>query len=343
MPLERDTRYLWELIGSGIVGAVAFPSLLAASQTIIFKPLRVSYSRGLSSSLLGLGSVAVASCGASLAALKTISIVQKQLPASRNNISWTNGDLVLSTLSGVLFFRALGGRFGAVLPSNLVRPGVFASEWIPAMRESELASPKERMVVKALGKKNGCHTCGRKRGVEFVADHQPPSKLVGKSSSAKVDPLLQRFYPQCLRCSNLQGGILSAGDGSLAFRHPTATQTHMAIFRTYHIFLPIPFLLAFFKEQTSMLGDVVSSRSEAVVVVDTNEPEPKTVSTSHPARSEEGKPPHVWVVDPDLIKNFPLLIVWRKLVHFLDSFSNPGDAFHVTLWVFTVIAALGTI
>ena len=46
---------------------------------------------------------------------------------------------------------------------------------------------------------------------------------------------------------------------------------------------------------------------------------------------------------PELVSNFPLLIVWKRAVQFLDSFKNPGDGFHIMLWAFVIVAAWGTI
>ena len=45
----------------------------------------------------------------------------------------------------------------------------------------------------------------------------------------------------------------------------------------------------------------------------------------------------------ELVSNFPLLIVWKRAVQFLDSFKNPGDGFHIMLWAFVIVAAWGTL
>lgn len=359
-----------ELLTSGLVGAAAFPTVLAVMQTRIFKPLRISHGPGLSSPLLGLASVTLASFGASLAALKTLTIVNQYFSSSDVRLSLNRRDLLLSTASGVVVFRALGGRFNAVLPSNLMRPGSFAAEWIPALREAEAASPKEREVIKALGQKHGCHSCGDRRGVEFVADHQPPSRLLGNHrnggvKSAKPSPLLQRFYPQCVRCSRIQGGILGGGNGK-SVSHPQAVRTHARSFRPHHVFLPVPFAIAYLNEANKKTPKLTMPRDLVVT------PSQQDTGTSTQSAGEDGKPQaavetkdtkqtqspttalevvksepmvarseNVWL-DIEVALNFPLFIVWRKVVHFLDSF-NPLASFHMTIWAFTVFAALGTI
>ncbi len=49
-----------------------------------------------------------------------------------------------------------------------------------------------------FGRKLGCHTCGTRNAEYYVGDHMPPNKFARPGQ-------LQRFYPQCRECSNLQG------------------------------------------------------------------------------------------------------------------------------------------
>ena len=367
--MERLKECTWTLLGSAGVGAVAFPSLLAASQKYVFRPLRVSCSPKLHSSLLGLASVTVASFGASLAALKTVSVVQQLSSGSGLRLAPTRGDLLLSSMSSVVIFRALGGRYASVLPSNLMRPGAFAVEWLPAMREAAYATPKERQVVTSLGSRHGCHSCGKRDKVTFIADHQPPSKLLGNHKkrgmkAVEANPNLQRFYPQCVSCSHKQGGLLAAQNGISALKHPRAIVTHGNSLRLYHLFLPMPFFMTFTRavrkspepspaksrrldhkaDQTSNekkeeKKSQSSSKKEKVVPVEKTGSEKEVVEET----SQKGKMPMDMWLDIEVMLNFPLFIMWRRLVQFLDSFQDSMVAFHVTLWAFIVIASLGTI
>ena len=326
-----------ELLSTGVIGAAAFPSLLAVSQTFIFKPLKISCSPRLTASIFGLASVTVASFGATLASLQTLSIVQK-FTSSNLKLSLNTRDVFLSTVSGVVVYRALGGRYASALPSNLMRPGAFAVEWIPALNESGGATAKEREVIQMLGRRHGCHTCGERSGAPFIADHQPPSKILGNHRHGNTQPLttpsptVQKFYPQCRGCSSTQGGILAGRNEGWA-NHPKAYRTHIRRLRPYHFFLPFPFAFAYLK---AMGG---------------NHPTPTapTASQDAPELVVSHKVSHDHVVlrtTPlldDVWENFPLVIMWRLMVQFLTSFNNPMTAFHMTLWGFTIIASLGTI
>ena len=347
-----------ELLFSSAVGAITFPSLLAASQILVFRPLRISYRAGsITSPLLGLASVTLAGCGATLAALKTVSVVQQRLSSSDVDLSLSRSDVLISTCASVVIFRALGGRFGAVLPSNLIRPGVFAVEWIPALNESQAASAGEREVVKSLGAKHGCHSCGRKRSIDFVSDHQPPSRLLGNHKNGKMrlgeaDPFLQRFYPQCVRCSNVQGGLLAA-NGNKAAASSKAIRTHFTILKPYHLFLPVPFGLAYFKTNfmanyAALANTRVTGRTSGDSELPSSQPVAAADQSNGSAVVEKAgskTPMGLLAMNSnisDLVTNFPLLIVWQRVVQFLESFQSPTGAFHMTLWAFTIIAALGT-
>ena len=345
--MEKKKRYDFpykKLLGSGVVGAVTFPVVLATTQLSVFKPLRLSYRPGLQSSMLGLASVTVASLGTSVAALGAISLLQQHLPTSEMNLSVDSGHLLLSTASGVVMFRALGGRFGAVLPSNLMRPGAFAVECIPALREAEAPTRRERELVQALGKRHGCHTCGTRQGDgAFVADHQPPSKLLHKTPG-ELDSLTQRqsLYPHCKQCSAVQGGLLRSNDVSGVALRSGAVRTHGSRLRVHHMFLPVPFLIAYLSNMHSKgeEDDRIGTEKTWTNVHSTGEPDSKTQVVSKSSGDVDES--DVWM-DIDIGPSFPLLIVWRQVIHFLDSFTNPLSSFHVTLWAFTIVAALGTL
>ncbi len=44
----------------------------------------------------------------------------------------------------------------------------------------------------------------------------------------------------------------------------------------------------------------------------------------------------------NLMADFPVLIIWQQVTEFLNSF-HPMDAFHLTLWGFAVVAAVGEV
>jgi hypothetical protein len=84
-----------------------------------------------------------------------------------------------------------------------IGPGPFAGESIPARGPSRDFTVEERTRINSIGSETGCHTCGTHHSGtpsgNFVPDHQPPNAL----NSARQP---QRLYPQCLGCSQGQGG-----------------------------------------------------------------------------------------------------------------------------------------
>ena len=324
-----------EVAGAAVAGALTFPAVLAGSQVALFKPLGLTYTQGSrSSSLLGGLAVCVAGFTASIVTAETLTLLQSSLPKSNGQTSKlgpvTATDLLLSSLSSVVVFRALGGRFGSVLPSHLLCPGAFAREWLPTSRGMQYANEKEREMIQSLGKRHGCHSCGRRRVSSFVSDHQPPTKLVTESETGMLS---QRLYPQCNSCSQQQGGVLR-GNGKYS---PKAIRTHVSSLRPHHIFVPLPLLFAYLyrgeKERVEVPVVKEAPKEEAVQTVPVQQDPPK--HTLHKLLHESNI--------NELVLNFPLLIIWQKLVNFLDSFRNAGDSFHLTLWSFLIIAALGTI
>lgn len=88
----------------------------------------------------------------------------------------------------------------------LTGPGRFAAEWIPSTSTGRLHRGEQRE-INMIGRVRGCHTCGRldpgTRSGNHIGDHQQPTALnqLGRP---------QRRYPQCLHCSNVQGGKVRA-------------------------------------------------------------------------------------------------------------------------------------
>ena len=378
-----------ELLATTAAGAVTFPTVLALAQTAVFKPLRITCA-GVLSPVFGCLSVSLAGFAASFAAIKACSLIQDSLKSadgdsssSTRKLSFSTPELIVSTVSSVVIFRALGGRFSSVLPSHLFHPGAFAAERIVAMRGTQSANSTEKALIRDLGKKYGCHSCGKRRVKMFVCDHQPPSHLLrkNKSSSAVASSernvnvlrsdaqtsanasnvvdngvtVRQYFYPQCYECSSMQGGLLNNGG-----KPSKAIVTHPLSLRLYHIFLPVPFAVAYLSTSlqdgvpsiaklATNSGHVLKNFSSNAVDIsqETAEKTTQTLKGSMAIASSRSKNTlHSLIRESDiseLVSNFPLLIVWKRAVHFLDSFKNPGDAFHIMLWAFVIVAAWGTV
>jgi hypothetical protein len=129
---------------------------------------------------------------------------------------------------GLVAFKLLGGKFWAISPSSYTHLGAFARGSLPATERYATAS--QRAEVGKLGRIFGCHTCGA-RSRSFVGDHMPP-KVVAEQL-AKRSWLLGgkrhvqfRFYPQCVKCSGMQGGILSKATLELRNNRRASHQLH---------------------------------------------------------------------------------------------------------------------
>jgi hypothetical protein len=89
------------------------------------------------------------------------------------------------------------------LSRNGIGPGPFAGDSLAARGPKRDFTVEERNRINEIGSGTGCHTCGtRDPGTpsgNFVPDHQPPNAL-----NSSQQP--QRLYPQCLGCSQGQGG-----------------------------------------------------------------------------------------------------------------------------------------
>ena len=335
-----------DLAVSAVVGGAVFPSLLGLAQLGLFKPLRVTCSKGVWASFVGGASICFAGSAATLAAVKASALVRLNVASGQDRqrlgggVDFATPEVLLSTVCGAIVFRALGGRFSSVLPSSLLKPGAFAQEWIPA-KGVKYATDHQKFLIQRLGRRHGCHSCGRRRAnISFAADHQPPSKLVkvlegtGKEGESGC---IQRFLPQCLQCSSKQGGVLAnAGEGlkrASIVAHPFSLRPH-------HLFLPVPFGIACLKSHYSNAGHSTDSLPKPVKQsVGTADAVKEAPTAADPGPTLKGM-----FVDSslsNLVADFPLLIVWNRIVGFLDSFKNPGDAYHLTLWFFIAIAALG--
>lgn len=126
---------------------------------------------------------------------------------------------------GLIAFKIFGGRFWGIAPSSFTQIGSFARLSIPAS-SSSYASSLQRKSIERIGRLSGCHTCGSRvllstgKSVKFHADHMPPNAVVKQMNDKWFRRLLgisanQRFFPQCTKCSGIQGGILASATNEL--------------------------------------------------------------------------------------------------------------------------------
>ena len=164
--------------------------------------------------------------------------------------------LRIATLA-LVTFKLLGGRFWAISPSSYTNLGSFGRVSHSLRATMGYATPSQRRIIEAVGRQWGCHTCGSrmilsrtKNGIRFHADHMPPRSVADRLNSKLWRRLLrikvkQRFYPQCVHCSNVQGGILSkampSGGLSIGARRLANYGTALAAYnhglrpRIYHV------------------------------------------------------------------------------------------------------------
>ncbi|XP_062520768.1 uncharacterized protein LOC134195708 [Corticium candelabrum] len=220
-----------EVLTASVVGSLAFPVALGLQQRFLYAPLRITSDRRIAGPLLGLGSVFLSGCCASLAAIATLKAHRTITKSPNDEKTWLDElptdwqNLIACGLGSALVFRILTGRYHSVLPSNIAKRGAFARVSIPARRNNAF-SPSARERFHKIGKKHGCHTCGRKWRVnKFHRDHQPPTALAREGEK-------QVYYPQCAKCSAQQGGVVS--------QRTIQIVTHGTSLRLYHLWMPVP-------------------------------------------------------------------------------------------------------
>ena len=137
--------------------------------------------------------------------------------------------LLVDVILGTVAFKLTGGSFRSIMPSDLVKPGALANQSIPAAGMQYATDEKRRELIRMF-RRDGCHHCGTTRGA-VVGDHMPPNKHVVQKAEAfatqvmervtrvgavrrvmlaagiRPDSLVgttQRYYPQCVSCSQKQ-------------------------------------------------------------------------------------------------------------------------------------------
>ncbi|XP_019857101.1 PREDICTED: uncharacterized protein LOC109585453 [Amphimedon queenslandica] len=308
------------LVGAA-AGAVTFPVVLGINQLLVLKPLRLAtHLPALVVATIGGISITSAAISASCAVVTAYSLAGPFVaPLTRdtsNHMRLNVPELLTSSLVSVALFRSLGGKFCSVVPSHLANPGAFARQWIPAY-SNKYATSSEKVLIQEIGKKYGCHTCGKRQSVtKFVCDHQPPTSTLPHGGG------VQRFYPQCDKCSGLQGGLVTNNKPN-----PKSLVTHITSLRAYHFFLPVPLAFGYLKSLSPIETRVITKEiiNERDIVV----------SSGNSSDLELKKKVEISPGD------FPLLIIWNKVVSFFLSLP-PITQFHLTLWTFSILAALGS-
>jgi hypothetical protein len=84
------------------------------------------------------------------------------------------------------------------IPSSVIAVGVHAQQNFYAVRGSvvstdKIATANQRKLVQLMGKKFGCHQCGRKYwNKAFIADHMPPTHFVNEMNKVWWRKLLEK-------------------------------------------------------------------------------------------------------------------------------------------------------
>ena len=165
------------------------------------------------------------------------SLVAYRLASGARNaidLPLTSRDL-RAVVCGLAIFSALGGRGASFVPSNVLAVGAFGRRSASIPAKAVYATAAERLTIAGYGKTFGCHSCGRRKIAEFVADHQPPLKLARWRKNFSLMPgfaARYRFYPQCVQCSKRQAAILRTRIITQAKQSPLLL--HPFKFRRYH-------------------------------------------------------------------------------------------------------------
>jgi hypothetical protein len=136
-------------------------------------------------------------------------------------------EALLDAALGLLIFKAAGGRFSSVMPSDLAAPGALAFESLPAAGRDYAGSGARRELARIF-RRDGCHHCGARRvGRGMSATRaRGPARLGVPGSRARGRPAApatasdHRPPPPPLPCPWPQGP--SAGPSSQTTSRPTS-------------------------------------------------------------------------------------------------------------------------
>jgi hypothetical protein len=140
---------------------------------------------------------------------------------------------------GLLTYKTVfRSNFMSLSPSSYTARGSFARRGIPIITATSSSPPRSSSILSSsfnyatksqrdtldkIGRRFGCHTCGSRllfnklpntKKIIFHGDHIPPVSVAKQINNRWYNRKLgrivpQRFYPQCTKCSNKQGGLLS--------------------------------------------------------------------------------------------------------------------------------------
>ncbi|GAX84202.1 hypothetical protein CEUSTIGMA_g11625.t1 [Chlamydomonas eustigma] len=168
-------------------------------------------------------------------------------------------EMILDALTGVTIFKACGGSFRRLLPSDLRAPGAHARQCVP-VTNGDHANESQKSQLISMFNRDGCHHCGSRKG-NVIGDHIPPTKLIkdAKSQQKAVEANMkhipeiirkvlapkplhhfkQDYYPQCQGCSQAQAVLMRHGKSSALRLHrvwmlsPGATPGMLVGFRQF--------------------------------------------------------------------------------------------------------------
>ena len=149
----------------------------------------------------------------------------------------TIDDALRAAACGVTAYAILGGRPTSLAPSHLASVGAFGRRKASLAASRNYATDAQRKQLASLGRRFGCHTCGVKSSIKWIADHQPPQKIAAlrdarwwKRLPFLGAPTAQRFYPQCAPCSQKQSAAVRVLSGRSVLHLPTVRPFHLTGF-----------------------------------------------------------------------------------------------------------------
>mmetsp|Transcript_8898 Transcript_8898/g.13285 ORF Transcript_8898/g.13285 Transcript_8898/m.13285 type:complete len:324 (+) Transcript_8898:27-998(+) len=205
------------LIAAGCAGGTATFSSTVLTTHHLYASMGLSAAQS-AAPLFGALSISLASiitCNyAERIGLTAFDAIRSRLDGKQHNsakkISQRNRPPEVYALLGILAWVVLGGSMRMVMPSDLRFPGAYAQRLgsLPATLEYIQGTAKTKL--QELGARYGCHTCGVRNAATWVGDHMPPVSKVLENRRNFLQSALnlivtQRFFPQCMTCSNQQG------------------------------------------------------------------------------------------------------------------------------------------
>lgn len=128
---------------------------------------------------------------------KLTDLVQPYSWEKQYNSRNSKRELLLKFYVGLGMFVILEQRlFLTSLPSSLLSVGVFANVRAGSLPASSfVASEVQRNSMQKFGRIFGCHHCGNRQffsvGLNFIADHQPPSKIAEQMNNRLLAKMLR--------------------------------------------------------------------------------------------------------------------------------------------------------